>query len=264
MLGAIAGDVIGSTHEGDGPVAAEAFPLFDERSGFTDDTVLTVAVASALRRGADYRETILAWGRQYAWCGFSRSFHRWMQTDSPPRRRSACNGAAMRVSAVGWAFPSLDLVLEHARRTAIVSHDHPSGIRGAQAVAAAVLVARTGGSKAEVETLLASRFGYDCRRVLKARRKRPRFDMTCTGTVPVAAGAFLESTDWESAVRAAIALGGDTDTQACIAGAIAEAFYGGTPLAIQREAMRRLDAPLREEALACARAFEVPIGVDTS
>lgn len=262
MLGAIAGDVIGSSHEGDGPVAADAFPLFDHRSVFTDDTVLTVAVASALRRGVDYREAILAWGRQYPWCGFSRSFHAWLHTDAPPRRRSACNGAAMRVSAVGWAFPTLELVLEHARRTAVVSHDHPSAVRGAQAVAAAVLVARTGGSKAEIEGLLASRFGYDCRRILQARRRRPRFDMTCTGTVPVAAGAFLESTDWEGAVRAAVALGGDTDTQACIAGAIAEAFHGSTPMAIQREVMRRLDPPLRDEALACARAFEVPIGAE--
>ncbi len=263
MLGAIAGDVIGSSHEGDGPVPADSFPLFDERSRFTDDTVLTVAIASALRRGLDYRDAVLTWGRRYPWCGFSMAFHAWLHTDDPPRRSSAGNGAAMRVAAVGWAFPTLERVLEHAARTAVVSHDHPDGIGGAQAVAAAVFVMRMGGGKAELESLLATRFGYDCRGALQDRREHPRFDMTCAGTVPVAVGAFLESADWESAVRGAIAVGGDTDTQACIAGAIAEASYGGTPMAVQRDAMRRLDEPLRQEALACARAFEIPIGVES-
>jgi ADP-ribosylglycohydrolase len=166
----------------------------------------------------------------------------------------------MRVAAIGWARGDLEDVIEEADRSAIVTHSHPEGRRGARAVAAAVFVARRGEGKGAIDELLGGRFGYDCVTPLAAYWKLGGlFDVSCQGTVPRAAAAFRESDSWEDAVCNAVSLGGDTDTNACIVGAIAEAYYGGVPAAIQAEALARLKAPLLEEALACARAFGVPV-----
>lgn len=258
MIGAIAGDVIGSVREGSPPQPKD-FPLFVLRSRFTDDSVLTVAVASSVRKGIGYADSLRSWGRRYPRAGYGGMFIDWLSRDDAPPYNSFGNGSAMRVSAIGWAFDDLDAVLSEARRSAEVTHDHPEGIKGAQAVAAAVFLGRTGRGKDRIKELLSDRFAYDCSTSLETLHKRGEFDVTCQGTVPAAAIAFLESTDFEDAVRNAVSLGGDADTLACIAGAMAEAFYGGVPGAIQREAMRRLDGPLREETLAFAQEYGIPL-----
>lgn len=258
MLGAIAGDIIGSVHEGSWRKIKD-FPLFMQYSTYTDDTVLTVAVASAILRGGGYGPAIRQWGRRYADAGYGPWFSGWLMEDDAGPYNSFGNGSAMRVSAVGWAFDDLDAVLREARKSAEVTHNHPEGVKGAQAVAAAVLYGRDGRTKDEIAALLSDRFGYDCTEDLGALRRRSRFDVTCQGTVPAAAVAFLQSTDFEDAVRNAVSLGGDADTLACITGSMAEAHYGGVPAGILAEALSRLDETLRSEAEAFARAYGVPL-----
>lgn len=257
MIGAIAGDVIGSVYEGS-LAPAKDFPLFVPQSQFTDDTVLTVAVASAVRLGLDYGAALRHWGRRYPFVPYGGMFRRWLRMADPRPYQSFGNGSAMRVSPVGWAFDDMASVLREARRSAEVTHDHPEGIKGAQAVAAAVLLARTGRSKDEIRACMTEHFGYDCRASLDDLRGRGP-DLTCQGTVPPAVVAFLESRDVEDAIRNAVSLGGDADTLACIAGAIAEAFYGGVPAELRREALARLDDVLREEVFAFARSYRVPL-----
>jgi len=162
------------------------------------------------------------------------------------------------VSPVGWAFGDLDTVLREARATAVVSHDHPEGIKGAEAVAAAVFLGRGGASRDEIASLLSGRFGYDLGSGLDDFRARG-FDVTCQGTVPAAAVAFLRSDDFEGAVRNAVSIGGDADTLAAIAGSMAEAFYGGVPAELRDEALRRLDVPLRDEVDAFRAVFPVRV-----
>jgi ADP-ribosylglycohydrolase len=258
VIGAISGDVIGSVHEGTAAKAKD-FPLFVPGSTFTDDTVLTVAVANAIRKGADFGTSIRRWGRRYPDAGYGGWFYRWLFQDDAGPYNSFGNGSAMRVAAIGWAFDDLDVVLREATKSAEVTHNHPEGIRGAQAVAAAVLVARLGQTKDQIAALLSDRFGYDCSVRLDTLHRRGGFDVTCQGTVPAAAVAFLESTDFEDAVRNAISLGGDADTLACIAGAMAEAHYGRVPVAIQVEVLRRLDETLRAEVIAFGKLFGVPL-----
>jgi ADP-ribosylglycohydrolase len=256
MIGAISGDVIGSVHEG-APPTAKDFPLLVARSRFTDDTVLTVAVANAIREGGDFAASIRRWGRRYPDAGYGGWFQDWLFREDAAPYYSFGNGSAMRVAAVGWAFDDLDVVLSQATKSAEVTHNHPEGIKGAQAVAAAVLLGRRGRSKDEIAALLSDRFGYDCSVGLAALQRRGGFDVTCQGTVPAAAVAFLESTDFEDAVRNAVSFGGDADTLACIAGAMAEAHYGRVPAGIQAEVFCRLDDPLRAEVRAFAQAYGV-------
>ena len=258
MIGAISGDVIGSVHEG-AAAQAKDFPLFVSGSRFTDDTVLTVAVASAIREGEDFGASIRRWGRRYPHAGYGGWFRGWLFREDAPPYNSFGNGSAMRVAAVGWAFDNLDVVLREATKSAEVTHNHPEGIKGAQAVAAAILVARTGQPKNPIAAFLSERFGYDCSMGLSALQRRGGFDVTCQGTVPAAAVAFLRSTDFEDAVRNAVSFGGDADTLACIAGAMAEAHYGGVPGDIQAKVLRRLDGALRGEVMAFARMYGVPI-----
>lgn len=258
MIGAIAGDVIGSVHEGAPPKAKE-FPLFVARSRFTDDTVLTVAVAKAVREGGDFGASIRSWGRRYPRAGYGGLFRDWLFREDAAPYNSFGNGSAMRVASIGWAFDDLDAVLREAEKTAEVTHNHPEGIKGAQAVAAVILLARTGQTKDQIAALLADHFGYDCSMGLATLQGRGWFDVTCQGTVPAAAVAFLQSTDFEDAVRNAVSFGGDADTLACIAGAMAEAHYGSVPPEIQAEVFRRLDDELRGEVRAFARVYGVPI-----
>lgn len=257
MLGAIAGDIVGSVYEGAAP-PSKTFPLFLPRSRFTDDTVLTVAVACALRRDRDYAAELHRWGRAYPDAGYGGLFRHWLRSDKPRPYGSFGNGAAMRVSAVAWACDDLDDVLAEAKRSAEVTHDHPEGIRGAQAVATAVFLARTGTSKAGIRACLESDFGYDCSPTLEALRAVSRFDATCQGTVPAAAVAFLASDGVEDAIRNAVSLGGDADTLASIAGALAEAFHGGVPRALADATLARLDSTLRAEAEAFMTEYVRP------
>ncbi len=257
MVGAIAGDIIGSVHEGT-LTKSKKFPLFIPESCFTDDTILSVAVASAINRDGDYASALRLWGRRYPDARYGGMFLEWLFQDEAPPYNSFGNGSAMRVSPVGWAFRDLDTVLLEAQKTAEVTHNHPEGVKGAQAIAGAVFLARTGGSKESIRDFLEHTFGYDCSSSLEDVRARSEFDVTCQGTVPAAAVAFLAADDFEDAIRNAISLGGDADTLACIAGALAEAFYGGVPALIQREVASRLDIPLRSEVRSFARRHSVP------
>jgi ADP-ribosylglycohydrolase len=247
MRGAIAGDVIGSLYEWD-RIKTTEFPLLQPESHWTDDTVLTIAIAEALLGDGDYAAALRWWGLRYPDSGYGGMFRRWLASplDPPPPYHSLGNGSAMRVSAVGWLRHTEAAVLSEAARTAEVTHNHPEGIKGAQAVALAILRARKGTSRDAIRAELVERFGYDLERQLDAVRPGHRFDETCPGSVPEALIAFLESTDWEDAVRNAVSLGGDADTQACMAGAVAEAFYGGVPAEIWAQVETRLPADMRE------------------
>jgi ADP-ribosylglycohydrolase len=247
MLGAIAGDVIGSVYERL-PVRSTDFPLFPRGARFTDDTVLTVATAEAILQGGDYREAYQSWGRRYPAAGYGPGFKRWLMHDDPPPLGSMGNGSAMRVSPVGFAFNSVDEVLREAERSAIVSHDHPEGIKGAQAVALAVYLARTGATKGDIRREITDRFAYNLDRTIAEIRPTyrigVRFDMSCEGSVPEAILAFLDGESYEDAVRLAISLAGDSDTQACIAGAIAEAYFHVIPEKIISEVRSRLTSEM--------------------
>lgn len=245
MLGAIAGDVIGSVHEGSG-TKTKAFPLFDEDSRFTDDTVLTVAVAERLLRGGSYIDLFHDYFHAYPRAGYGGSFVRWAGYRRRDPYNSWGNGSAMRVSPVGFACDSLDEVLAQSRASAEVTHSHPEGIRGAQATATAVFLARSGWTKADIKAHVEGAFGYDLSQRLDDIRARYRFDESCQGSVPQSIIAFLEADGFEDAVRNAISLGGDADTMACIAGGIAEAFFGGVPVEIATQTLAALDGRLRD------------------
>ena len=247
MIGAIAGDIIGSVYEA-APIKRTDFPLFSPASQFTDDTVLTIAVAAAILDDRPYGDVLRDFGQRYPDAGYGGSFLTWLVTPDAGPYASWGNGSAMRVSPVGFAYADEVSVLEQAGRSAAVSHDHPEGIKGAQAVALAVFLARRGATKDSLRVTLERRFGYDLRRTVDEIRPSYRFDVSCQGSVPEAIVAFLDSADWESAVRNAVSLGGDSDTQACIAGAIAEAFYGGVPSSVREQVRARLPADLREVA----------------
>ena len=244
MLGAIAGDIIGSVYEAN-PIKTTRFRLFSRSSHFTDDTVLSVAVADCLLHGGDYADAYMQYWQAYPYVPYGGSFSTWALSASTEPYNSWGNGSAMRVSPVGFAFSTMDEVLEEARRSAVVTHNHPEGIRGAQATAAAIFLARDGNSKENIRDHLESAFGYDLRQSLETIRPDYEFDVSCQGSVPQSIIAFLESEDYESAVRNAISLGGDADTMACIAGGIAEAYYQGVPRKIEKNARSRLDDHLR-------------------
>lgn len=233
MIGAIAGDIIGSVYE-HAPIKSKAFPLFHPRARFTDDTVLATAVAHAILDRVDYAAALRDLGRRYPNAGYGGNFIQWLLADDAAPYGSWGNGSAMRVAPVGFYFDTADRVLEEAAATAAVTHDHPEGIKGAQATALAIFLARRKAGKAEIRDEIARRFGYDLDRRVEDIRPGYSFDVSCQGTVPEAVIAFLDSTDWEDAVRNAVSLGGDSDTLACISGGIAEAWYGGVPDAVRQ------------------------------
>jgi ADP-ribosylglycohydrolase len=243
MLGAIAGDVIGSVHEHRGTKSME-FELFAADCRFTDDTVLAVAVADCLLNGLDYVDAFHKYFMAYPNAGYGYNFFHWASRGDRNPYNSWGNGAAMRVPAVGHAFDRLEDVLAEAARSAEVTHNHPEGVKGAQATAAAVFLARRGQSKRDIKEALEHMFSYDLGQALDALRLTYEFDESCQGTVPPALIAFLESTSFEDAVRKAISLGGDADTLACITGAVAEAYYGGLPADIESRTLAALDARL--------------------
>jgi ADP-ribosylglycohydrolase len=231
MLGAIAGDIIGSVYEGKKSWhrarTPDFQPLFADAARFTDDTVLTVAVADSILHGGDLVNLFKEYARAYPAAGYGGTFAQWAQSDDCEPYNSWGNGSAMRVSPVGFAYDLLDEVLVRARWSAEVTHNHPEG-------------------KEEIREFIERKFAYDLSTSIDELRPSYRFDVSCRGSVPPAIRAFLESTDYESAVRLAVSLGGDCDTIACIAGGIAEAYYGGVPDDIRRQAIARLDGPLRE------------------
>jgi len=228
MLGAITGDIIGSVYENI-RTKRKDFSLFTPLSLFTDDTVLTVAVADAILGRTDYGKTIRSYAWHYPLRGYGPKFMLWMLCPLAKPYNSLGNGSAMRVSPVGHAFTTEQEVLEQAKRSAECTHNHPEGIKGAQATALAVFMARNKASKDEIRSVIAERFGYDLSRMLADIRSGYRLNLTCPGSVPEAIIAFLESDGFEDAIRNAVSLGGDADTQAAIAGAIAEPFYGQIP-----------------------------------
>jgi ADP-ribosylglycohydrolase len=247
MLGAIAGDMIGSIYEF-GNHKTKDFPLFQAESCFTDDSILTVAVAEVILQSGNYVDAFKHYYRRYPNpCGnYGGNFQQWAASEDAKPYGSWGNGSAMRVSPIGFAFEDLDAVLQEAQRSAAVTHNHPEGIKGAQATAAAIFLARKGGSKAEIKSYVESQFGYDLNRTVEQIRPTYEFKASCQETVPEAIVSFLDSTDFEDAIRNAVSLGGDADTLTCITGSIAEAFYGEVPAAIAQEVFDRLDAPLRE------------------
>ena len=224
MIGAIAGDIIGSIYE-TRTIKTKDFPLFSTRSRFTDDTVLTVAVADCLLQQENYANVLRHYALRYPKKKYGARFMQWMFSENPQPYNSFGNGSAMRVSPIGFYYDDLSKVLEEAEKSAVITHNHPEGIKGAKAVAAAVLLARQGQNKALIKEFIADSFGYDLNRSLEEIAKNYEFDVTCQGSVPESIIAFLEASNYEDAVRNAIALGGDADTMACIAGGIAEAYY---------------------------------------
>lgn len=262
MYGAILGDIIGSPYEFDRGEKTKEFDLFPAHARFTDDTVMTIAVAEALiGLGADADEEHVKadvvrfmrhWGRCYPRVGYGGLFHKWLVTDDPQPYGSFGNGAAMRVSSVGWLYDSLSRTREVARWTAEVTHNHPEGVKGAETVASAIYLGRMGHSKEEIKDYITQEFGYDLTRTLDEIRPIYSMDATCPGSVPEAITAFFESTSMVDAIRGAVSLGGDTDTTACIAGSIAEAFYGCTD-----EEKRAVETRLPEEMLTVLAAFRM-------
>lgn len=245
MLGAIAGDIIGSIYEGRRrAIKTEDFPLFQARCHFTDDTVMTVAVAEAILTGQDYGSAMKRWGRKYPHAGYGRAFKKWIWEDGAHPYYSWGNGSAMRVCPIGLAFDDVERVLLEAQRSAEVSHDHPEGIKGAQAVALAVLLARFE-DKETIRAEISRRFGYDLQRTVADIRPDYQFQISCQLSVPESIIAFLDSWGFEDAVRKAVSLGGDADTQAAITGGIAEAHYG-LPAAMVEKVYRMLPRDIRQ------------------
>ena len=255
MYGAILGDIVGSPYEFDcNNYKAKDFPLFSRRSDFTDDTVMTLAVAKALLSSRGQDDTAIKaalvremqqLGRAYPDRGYGTHFGGWLYEDDPQPYQSYGNGSAMRVSPAAWLATDMAETLRLARLTAQVTHDHPEGIKGAQATAAAIFLARTGHDKAEIKAYVEREFGYDLSRTCDEIRPTYHHVESCQETVPQAIIAFLESTDFEDALRTSVSLGGDSDTLAAITGSIAEAFYG-VPEELRHECRKRLTPELAE------------------
>lgn len=240
MLGALGGDIIGSVYERNN-IKRENFPLFSPACRFTDDSVLTIALADSILHQEPYVEKLKSYYQWYPGAGYGGNFHRWAKSESMDPYNSWGNGSAMRVSPVGWSFNDLDTVLLEAKKSAAVTHNHPEGIKGAQATVAAIFLARQGDSKAQIKSYIEENFAYDLTDTLENLRVHYDFDVSCQGSVPQAIIAFLNSEGYEDAVRKAISIGGDSDTIACIAGGIAEAFYGGVPEMIIEKTYTYLD-----------------------
>ena len=238
LLGAITGDIIGSVYEFR-PFKETAFPLFCDSSEFTDDTVMTVANAEWLLSGDSLFGIMQDFGNRYS-AGYGGMLWEWLHAYDPQPYNSWGNASAMRVSPVGWAFDTLEETLEAAKESAEITHNHPEGIKGAQATAACIFLARTSKSKQEIKEYIEQTFGYNLSRTCDEIRPTYLFDESCQGTVPESIIAFLESTDFENAIRLAVSLGGDADTMGAITGGIAEAYYGGVPEHIRKEVLKRL------------------------
>lgn len=237
MLGAITGDIIGSRFEFNGTKSID-FSLFGRGCRFTDDSAMTLAGAEWLLDDPKHTHEVLElkmvkYGELDPDAGYGGKFYNWLfqpeklWVDGIRRPYNSWgNGSAMRVSAVGWMFDTLEETELVAEISASITHNHPEGTKGAQATAAAIFMARNGASKDEIRNYISKKFGYNLNRTTEQIRSEYEFEVSCQKSVPEAIIAFLDSNDYESAVRFAVSLGGDSDTQACIAGGIAEAYYG--------------------------------------
>lgn len=240
ILGGICGDIIGSIYEFK-EMKNEDFPLFLDYNFFTDDSAMTVATMDCLLEGEqDYYYYYKKYFRLYPDKGYGGWFRSWARARLSEPYNSFGNGSAMRVGPVGWAFDTLEETLNEAQKSAGVTHNHPEGIKGAQAIASAVFLGRQGHTKQQIKQYIESTFGYNLDRTCAEIRPSYRFDETCQGSVPEAIIAFIESTSYESAVRLAVSLGGDSDTLACMTGSIAEAFYGNIPAEITNQVLQLL------------------------
>lgn len=255
MYGAILGDIIGSPFEFDRGDKTKYFKLFSRRSHFTDDSVMTLAVCEALLKvgqDATVKEiedavitSMQSWGRRYPHEGYGGYFRRWLTARHPEPYNSFGNGSAMRVSAAGWLYDSLEKTRVVAKATANVTHNHPEGIKGAEATASAIFMARNGSSKEEIKKYIENEFHYDLNRTLDEIRPSFHMDETCQKTVPEAIIAFLEARDFEDAIRNAVSLGGDTETLGAITGSIAEAYFGISETLIS-ECRNRINKDMRD------------------
>jgi len=244
MHGAIAGDIIGSAFT-KLPIKTTDFELLGINSCMTDDSVLTVATAYALLTNGDYSAAYRKWGKIYANATYEPGFLRWLFLEGSGPYATHGNATARRVSPIGWAFDSLNEVLVQARRSASVTHEHPEAVKGAQAVAAAVFLARTGADLKTIKKEIEGRFCYDLSTPLKKIRPKYTMDRSCQGSVPQALRAFLESKDWESSIRNAVSLGGDSKSQGAISGSVAEATFSGVPSEIWSACKTRIPEPMR-------------------
>lgn len=255
MYGAILGDIIGSPFEFDRGNKTKDFKLFSRKSYFTDDSVMTLAVCEALLKVGleatveEIEEAVItsmqSWGRRYPHAGYGGYFNQWLRLKHPQPYNSFGNGSAMRVSAVGWLYDSIERTRTVAKATANVTHNHPEGIKGAEATASAIFMARNGSSKEEIKKYIENEFHYDLNRTLNEIRPTYHMDETCQKTVPEAIIAFLESKDFEDAIRNAVSLGGDTDTLGAITGSIAEAYYD-IPEWLMKECRNRINKEMRD------------------
>lgn len=250
MYGAILGDIIGSPYEFDMGGKTKDFPLFSSHSHFTDDTVMTLAVAEAFMEAPSeeaLRDCLIhamrKYGHRYPAAGYGLRFCRWLESRDPRPYHSFGNGSAMRVSAVAWLYEDLDTVRRMARISAAPTHDHPEGIKGAEATASVIFLARTGHTKPQIRSYITGQFGYDLSRTCDQIRPGYHHVESCQETVPEAITAFLEGESFEDVIRTAVSLGGDCDTLTCIAGAMAEACYG-VPEPLRRECEARLPQDL--------------------
>lgn len=246
LMGAILGDIAGSIYEFD-PHKSTDINLQDKRMDYTDDTIMTIAVADWILNDKRHTmnglvERMQQWGRRYPhpMGAYGNMFSQWLRSDNPMPYNSWGNGSAMRVSAVGFAFDTLEETMNVAKKCAEVTHDHPEGIKGAQATAAAIFMARTGSTKKEIRRFITDTFGYNLDRSCDDIRPTYGFDGSCQGTVPESIIAFLDSKDYEDALRLCISLGGDADTMGAITGAIAGAYYNKMPYALYEFGMEKL------------------------
>lgn len=267
MYGAILGDIIGEPYEWHN-LKSKVFPLFGVHADFTDDSVMTIAVAQALMMAGECGSTddekvtkdliidcMHKWGRMYPNAGYGGRFLQWLKYKDREPYNSWGNGSAMRVSSVGWLYDDLDTVRKIAGWTAEVTHNHPKGVKGAESVAAAIFLARNGSSKEEIKEYVVKEFGYDLDRTCDEIRPGYKFDVSCQGSVPEAMTAFMEGNDFEDVIRNAISLGGDSDTLAAIAGSIAEAYYG-VPDELKRRCEQILTKELKEVVLEFADLYQ--------
>ena len=260
MYGAILGDIIGSPYEFDRGNKSKDFPLFSRNSKITDDSVMTLAVADAFLSiapntdDAEIRrflvQSMQTYGQAFPHAGYGGMFRRWLKDTNPQPYGSYGNGSAMRVSSAGWLFDDLETVRHMARLSAEVTHNHPEGIKGAEATAGAIFLARTGSSKAEIKAYIEANFHYDLSRTCDEIRPTYRHVESCQETVPEAITAFLEGNSFEDVIRTAVSLGGDCDTLTCIAGSIAEGYYG-----VPEELKQQCRELLPEDLLAVLRRF---------
>ena len=255
MYGAILGDIIGSEFEFDRGGWTKEFPLFGPECTWTDDTVMTVAVAEALMNAgqdalvseieAACVMSMQKWGRKYPYAGYGARFIRWVASDDPLPYMSFGNGSAMRVSVAGWLYDTIERTRKVAKATAAVSHNHREGIKGAECTAAVIFMSRHGETKEAIEDYVKKEFGYDFSETLAEMRARHEHVETCMDSLPKALRAFMDGTSYEDVVRNAISLGGDTDTLGAISGAMAEGLYG-VPDELKKECKARIPKDMRK------------------